>query len=96
MFFNRRRHQRKVVEKYCDVSSSSGRFSFICKVTNISESGMGIDIEEKIESLLQVNSEVVVHLDDDTFGSSIKNAVVVWLMEKPDHKPGATAGLEFI
>ena len=96
MFINRRKYERNAVERYCTLSLASGRGSFMCRVTNISESGMGVDMEENIKDLPELNSEVVVQMDDEEFGSSTKKAVVIWLIEKGSHKPGATAGLEFI
>lgn len=90
MIFNRRKHPRKVSEKFCTVSALSGRWTCIGKLVNISESGIQIDIDEEPA----VKSELLVQLEENE-GELIKKAIVIWMIKKPSPEKGVTVGLEF-
>ena len=65
MALNRRKHIRENADHFCTLSKPSGRWSIICKVTDLSEVGVGVDIEEDVEALPELNSEVIVQLEDN-------------------------------
>ena len=92
MIFNRRRHSRKKIEKFCTVSSPSGDWTCIGKMLNVSELGIQIELDERPE----VKSELMVHVDEGNECESIKKAIVIWMIKKPSPEVGSTVGLEFI
>lgn len=96
MVLNRRKYIRDNTDNFCTLSKPSGRWSIICKVTNLSEVGVGIDIEEDVEALPELNSEVIIQLEDNELGNIGKKAVVIWSILRPLPEIGAKMGLEFI
>lgn len=96
MGLNRRKHIREKADHYCTLSKPSGRWSIFCKVINLSEIGIGVDIEEDVETLPELDSEVIVQIDDNELGNIGKRAVVIWSILKPPPDTGARLGLEFI
>ena len=96
MALNRRKHIRDNADNFCTLSKPSGRWSIICRVTNLSEVGVGIDIEEDVEALPILNSEVIIQFEDNELGNIGKRAVVIWTVLRPPPETGAKMGLEFI
>ena len=96
MALNKRKHFRDSVDHFCTLSKPSGKWSMICKVTNLSEVGIGIDIEGDVEALPVLNSEVIIQLEDNELGNIGKRAVVIWTILRPPPETGAKMGLEFI
>lgn len=92
MFQKRRKHKRESVIKACRVESSSGKWSCDGRVLNVSEGGIGLDIE----MVTYPKDQVVVYMTGDDGKELIRTGLVAWFISKTPPEEGATIGLKFL
>jgi hypothetical protein len=91
MFPKKRKHKRDMITGTCRVESPQGMWSCEGRVINISEGGMGIDIER----VPGFNEEILVYMRDAGGRELSKRGVVAWFINKTPPEEGAMLGVKF-
>ncbi|MFH1487878.1 MAG: PilZ domain-containing protein [Pseudomonadota bacterium] len=92
MFFKNRKHSRESVSGECRVESVSGNWAGKGRVLNISDSGMGLELDEE----LQTREKLTLYMTGDSGEEMQKKAVIAWYINKIPPDKGTTLGLKFV
>jgi len=92
MFFKNRKHPREAVSRECRVEGLSGTWAGKGKVLNISENGMGLELDEELQS----KEKLRLYMTDESGEEMEKKAVIVWYINKIPPDKGTTLGLKFV
>jgi len=91
MIFNRRKATRETISRECRVDCPKGNWSCSGKVLNMSQGGVGLDIDE----IPDTKDEIVLYMTDEKGREMKKKAVIVWFIRKTPPEIGAMVGVKF-
>lgn len=90
--FSRRKQQRETVSTECKVVCPVGKWSTNGTILNISEGGVGLELEQ----LPTTKDEVILFMTDEKGKEITRKANIAWFIYKTPPDSGATVGLNFM
>ncbi|MBN2124444.1 MAG: PilZ domain-containing protein [Deltaproteobacteria bacterium] len=92
MFGKRRSHAREAVTRDCTIECPSSQWSCRGMITNISEGGAGLVLEETPPT----RNEIVLSMLDERGRELTRKGRVMWFINRTPPEEGATIGLKFV
>jgi c-di-GMP-binding flagellar brake protein YcgR len=92
MFVDRRRNERKTLQKYCSIECLSEQWSCSGRIKDLSEGGIGVESFK----VPRIKDEVHVYMLGDAGEQVRRKAVVAWSRSGPFTEGVSMMGLQFV
>jgi hypothetical protein len=92
LFVNRRKHERKTLQKYCSIECLSEEWSCSARIKDLSDGGIGIETFK----VPKIKDEVHVYMLGDAGEQVKRKAVVAWSRSVSSSERVPVMGLRFV